>query len=114
MVLYFSYNFEGILEEFLHMIKLGLLTSVFRTTAGRKIVHLDGTKLEGMLLVNKSCLSFEIRFTECSCETAISVLNSVLLGQPLGLCWQRSVVSRCAGCCCAGPEVMGLKNEILP
>lgn len=42
------------------MIKLGLLTSVFRTTAEREIVHLDGTKLEDMLLVNKSCLNFEI------------------------------------------------------
>lgn len=38
----------------------GLLTSIFRTTAGREIVHLEGTKLEDMLLENKSCLNFEI------------------------------------------------------
>lgn len=55
-----AHHVEGILEDFLHRIKIGLLTSIFRTTAGRGIVHLDGIKLEGILLVNKSCLNFEI------------------------------------------------------
>lgn len=53
-----------------------------------KKVHLGGTKLEDMLLVNKTC------FTEYSCRIAVLLLKSVLLGKPLRLCWQRFIVSR--------------------